>query len=390
MDNELKTKRKIFFVLFISVFSCMLGVGTIVPILPIYAETLGASGLWLGAIFAGFSLSRIVFMPLIGKFSDRMGRKRFIALGLLIYTLSSLGFIYANNVQALTLVRIIQGFSSAMILPIAMAFIGDISPPGKEASYMGIITVALFLGFGGGPILGGITKDLFTIEADFMVMGGLCLIAFFLVLIYLPRSSSIHKNAPPLDIPFTAMLQSRSVMGICFYRFASAFCRGSIMAFLPLYAHNALKLNGSQIGLVTASSILLTAVLQLPFGKLADRLNRKMLVLWGSILYFSIVPLIPYTLNFSQILLLNIILGFFGALSLPAASAMILREGKQFGMGSTMAIFNVAMSAGLAVGPVVSGIILDLLGLPEVFYCCTILGLLGTGIVAWFFQKTPA
>jgi len=390
MDNELKTKRKIFFVLFISVFSCMLGVGTIVPILPIYAETLGASGLWLGAIFAGFSLSRIVFMPLIGKFSDRMGRKRFIALGLLIYTLSSLGFIYANNVQALTLVRIIQGFSSAMILPIAMAFIGDISPPGKEASYMGIITVALFLGFGGGPILGGITKDLFTIEADFMVMGGLCLIAFFLVLIYLPRSSSIHKNAPPLDIPFTTMLQSRSVMGICFYRFASAFCRGSIMAFLPLYAHNALKLNGSQIGLVTASSILLTAVLQLPFGKLADRLNRKMLVLWGSILYFSIIPLIPYTLNFSQILLLNIILGFFGALSLPAASAMILREGKQFGMGSTMAIFNVAMSAGLAVGPVVSGIILDLLGLPEVFYCCTILGLLGTGIVAWFFQKTPA
>ena len=368
----------------------MLGVGTIVPILPIYAETLGASGLWLGAIFAGFSLSRIVFMPLIGKFSDRMGRKRFIALGLLIYTLSSLGFIYANNVQALTLVRIIQGFSSAMILPIAMAFIGDISPPGKEASYMGIITVALFLGFGGGPILGGITKDLFTIEADFMVMGGLCLIAFFLVLIYLPRSSSIHKNAPPLDIPFTTMLQSQSVMGICFYRFASAFCRGSIMAFLPLYAHNALKLNGSQIGLVTASSILLTAVLQLPFGKLADRLNRKMLVLWGSILYFSIIPLIPYTLNFSQILLLNIILGFFGALSLPAASAMILREGKQFGMGSTMAIFNVAMSAGLAVGPVVSGIILDLLGLPEVFYCCTILGLLGTGIVAWFFQKTPA
>lgn len=390
MDNELKTKRKIFFVLFISVFSCMLGVGTIVPILPIYAETLGASGLWLGAIFAGFSLSRIVFMPLIGKFSDRMGRKRFIALGLLIYTLSSLGFIYANNVQALTLVRIIQGFSSAMILPIAMAYIGDISPPGKEATYMGIITVALFLGFGGGPILGGITKDLFTIEADFLVMGGLCLIAFFLVLIYLPRSSSIHKNAPPLDIPFTTMLQSRSVMGICFYRFASAFCRGSIMAFLPLYAHNALKLNGSQIGLVTASSILLTAVLQLPFGKLADRLNRKMLVLWGSILYFSIVPLIPYTLNFSQILLLNIILGFFGALSLPAASAMILREGKQFGMGSTMAIFNVAMSAGLAVGPLVSGIILDLLGLPEVFYGCTILGLLGTGIVAWFFQKTPA
>ena len=69
----------------------MLGVGIIVPILPIYAENLGATGLWLGAIFAGFSLTRSISMPLIGHFSDRMGRKRFITLGLFIYTISSLG-----------------------------------------------------------------------------------------------------------------------------------------------------------------------------------------------------------------------------------------------------------------------------------------------------------
>ena len=97
MDSELKTKKKIFFVLFTSIFSCMLGVGIIVPILPIYAETLGATGFWLGAIFAGFSLTRSISMPLVGRFSDRMGRKRFISFGLLVYTLSSLGYIYAEQ-----------------------------------------------------------------------------------------------------------------------------------------------------------------------------------------------------------------------------------------------------------------------------------------------------
>lgn len=387
MNNELKTKKKIFYVLFISIFSCMLGVGIIVPILPIYAETLGATGFWLGAIFAGFSLSRTISMPLVGRFSDRMGRKRFISFGLLVYTLSSLGYIYADSALELVVVRVIQGFSSAMIIPVAMAFIGDISPPGKEGSYMGFFTIALFLGFGCGPILGGFTKDLLGMEADFLIMGGLCLLAFFMVLIYLPRSSSIQKSVPSIDIPFTTILQSRSIMGICFYRFASAFCRGSIMTFLPLYAHNTLKLNGSQIGLVIASGILLTAVLQLPFGKLADKLNRRMLVIMGSILYFSIVPFIPYTLNFTQILILNIVLGFFGALSLPAASALIVREGKQYGMGPTMAIFNVAMSVGLAIGPLSSGIILDIWGLSGVFYFCTVLGFLGTGIVAWLFSK---
>ena len=386
MDNETKTKKKIFFVLFISIFSCMLGVGIIVPILPIYTETLGATGFWLGAIFAGFSLTRSISMPLVGRFSDRMGRKRFISFGLLVYTLSSLGYIYASSALALVLIRIIQGFSSAMIIPISMAFIADISPAEQEGSYMSIFTIALFLGFGCGPILGGFTKDLIGIQANFLIMGGLCLIAFFMVLIYLPRSSSIQKSAPTMDIPFKTILQSRNIMGICFYRFANAFCRGSIMTFLPIYAHNALQLNGSQIGLVISSSILLTAILQLPFGKLADKLNRKKLVILGSIFYFSIVPFIPYTLNFTQILTLNIILGLFGALSLPAASALIVKEGKQYGMGSTMAIFNVAMSVGLAIGPLTSGIVLDIWGLPGVFYFCTTLGFLSTGIVAKLFS----
>ena len=365
----------------------MLGVGIIVPILPIYAENLGATGLWLGVIFAGFSLSRTISMPLIGRFSDRMGRKRFISFGLLVYTISSLGYIYASSALELVIVRIIQGFSSATIIPIAMAFIADISPPEKEGSYMGIFTIALFLGFGTGPILGGFTKDLIGMQADFLIMGGLCFLAFFLVLIYLPRSSSLQKNAPSTDIPFRTILQSRNIIGICCYRFASAFCRGSIMTFLPIYANSALKLNGSQIGLVIASSILLTALLQFPFGKLADKLNRKMLVILGSILYFSIVPFIPSTLNFIQILTLNIALGFFGALSLPAASALTVKEGKTYGMGSTMAIFNVAMSVGLAIGPLTSGIFLDLWGLSGVFYLCTILGFLGTATVAWLFSK---
>jgi DHA1 family multidrug resistance protein-like MFS transporter len=389
MNNESQTKKRIFFVLFVSNFSCMLGVGIIVPILPIYAETLGATGFWLGAIFASFSLTRTISMPLVGRFSDRLGRKRFISFGLLVYTLSSLGYIYATSALALVSVRIIQGLSSAMIIPIAMAFIGDISPPEKEGSYMGFFTIALFLGFGFGPLLGGLTKDIISMEADFLIMGGLCLLAFFMVLIYLPRSSSIPKSSPTMDIPFTTILQSRSIMGICFYRFASAFCRGSIMTFLPLYAHNALQLNGWQIGLVITSSILFTAVLLLPFGKLADKLNRKVLVILGSFLYFSVVPFLPYTLNFTQLLILNIILGFFGALSLPAASALIVREGKSYGgMGSTMAIFNVAMSVGLGAGPLASGIILDLWGLSEIFHFCTVLGFLSTGMVAWlFFRK---
>jgi len=187
------------------------------------------------------------------------------------------------------------------------------------------------------------------------------------------------------------MLKSRNVMGICIYRFATALCRGSIMVFIPLYAHNALQLNGSQIGMVLASSILLTAFLQKPFGIIADKLDRKLLVIAGSVLYFLLVPLIPRTHNFTQLLSLNIALGFLGAISLPAASALTVTEGKQFGMGTAMAIYNVAMSAGLGIGPLIAGSILDLWSLPAVFYTCTFIGFISCALVYLLFypRGTP-
>ncbi len=385
MNDLAGIRNRVVFVLFISIFSSMLGVGIIVPILPLYAETLGVNGLWLGAIFAIFNLARSATMPVVGRISDRVGRKRFISSGLLIYTLSSLGYIYAGSAPELFVVRLIQGASSALIIPIAMAFIADIAPPDQEGNYMGIFSVALFLGFGSGPLIGGFCKDYAGMEANFLIMGGLCLLALALVIICLPRSSSVQRPAPPLAVPFATMLKSRSIMGICLYRFSNAFCRGSIMTFVPLYAHNTLSLSGSQIGMVIASSILLTAFLQMPFGRMADKVDRKLLVTTGSVLYFVLVPLIPLTRTFPQLLALNTSLGFLGAISLPAASALTVTEGKQFGMGSTMAVFNVAMSAGLGIGPLLCGIILDLWSLPGVFYTCTFLGLASSVFVYLLF-----
>ena len=74
-------EKKIFRVLFISLFATMLGLGIVSPLMPIFAENLGASGIWLGLIFSSFSLARGIFMPIIGRISDKTGRKKFIIVG---------------------------------------------------------------------------------------------------------------------------------------------------------------------------------------------------------------------------------------------------------------------------------------------------------------------
>ncbi len=112
-EESVREAYRVFNVLFISVFSAVLGLGIIVPLLPFYAESLGASGIWIGIIFSGLAVSRAVFMPIIGNLSDRRGRRSFILVGLFIYTLLPLAYIAADSVYLLTAVRIFHGFASA-------------------------------------------------------------------------------------------------------------------------------------------------------------------------------------------------------------------------------------------------------------------------------------
>src|SRR3989338_5966477 len=125
-------EKRIFTVLFIAVFATMLGVGIIEPFMGIYAESLSANGFLIGLIFGSFTLSRAIFTPLIGRLSDFKGRKNLLIIGLVGYTILSFSYVAATTIASLVIVRFLNGLASAMVLPIAMAYIGDIAPKGNE------------------------------------------------------------------------------------------------------------------------------------------------------------------------------------------------------------------------------------------------------------------
>jgi MFS family permease len=147
--------RRVYVVLFMAVFASTMGVGFIGPLLPLYARDLGAAGLSLGMIFAGFSTARFLLTPFIGRLSDRFGRKVFLAAGLAVFSGFSLAYLSAETIGQLILVRALHGASAGMVIPVAQAYIGDIAPKGRESSFMGTFTVSLFTAFGIGPLLGG-------------------------------------------------------------------------------------------------------------------------------------------------------------------------------------------------------------------------------------------
>ena len=97
---------EIFPILALSVFSAMLGMGLIAPILPLYVERMGATGTWVGVIFASFAISRTVLMPVIRGLSDRFGRKKILCFGLLMFAPISIGYVWATRVSELTFIRL--------------------------------------------------------------------------------------------------------------------------------------------------------------------------------------------------------------------------------------------------------------------------------------------
>ena len=127
--------------------------GIVVPLLPVYARDLGASGLYIGMIFGVFSLSRTFLLPYFGRLSDRKGRKPFIVAGLFAYALVSVAFIFSDRVDLLIGVRFFQGMASAMIMPVIQAYVGDISSPGREGFIMGLFNMSMFLGLSLGPVV---------------------------------------------------------------------------------------------------------------------------------------------------------------------------------------------------------------------------------------------
>ena len=375
--------KKVFPVLALSIFSSMLGVGIVAPLLPIYADEMGATGIWIGVIFGGFSISRTIVMPIIGRLSDRHGRKLFLGIGLLAYAIISLGYIWAENVSQLTAVRLIQGAASGMIIPIAQAYIGDISPEGKEGTWMGYFNAAFFTGFGIGPLMGGTLTDHFGMTVAFYSMGGLNLLAFLLVIFFLPKISHREMATSP-HLSFKEMGTSGMVKGLFSFRLTYSLGMGALFTFLPIFATVYLGLSSTLTGVLLAVNILLMSSLQLYTGKIADRFSRRALAVIGSLISLSYLALIPLTHNFWQLLWLCALGGLGGALSIAAVSALTVEEGRKFGMGSTIGIISMAMSMGMVIGPILGGVIMDTVNINSVFYFAASAALVGTSLFIWF------
>jgi MFS family permease len=367
------------FVLAAAMFCTMLGNGVVMPFLPLYAQQFGAASLGAGVLFSAHSAPRTFLLPLIGPASDRIGRRTFLLAGVLFYAVSSVAFLLANSLMMLLLIMGIQGVATAMVQPVCMAYVGDLTPKGKEGAYSGYINTAFLGGVAGGPILGGVLKDLFNMEASFLALGGLSVLAFVLMFFGLPDTPRGHTAKTALTPPWREIFSRRPVLGVACYRLGYAFASTITWVFVPLLAARMLPLKTAQIGALISLNVLVSTLLQAPCGRLADRTSKAGLVTVGGLISAVAFSLFPLATSFWHLLALSVFTGAATGIAFPAHTALAMENARGLGMGTVMSFLLTVHSLGMTVCPVLFGFIADHFGMSSTFYGGGVLCALMTG-----------
>jgi MFS transporter, DHA1 family, multidrug resistance protein len=371
--------KKAFAVLVGSMFISMLGMGIVSPFLPIYANTLGASSLQVGLVQGAFNITGIGTLVFVGRLSDRFGRKIFLSGGLSILAISSIGLMFSTKIVHLIGWRFVQGLGASAHLPIAQAYLGDITPEGSEGKWMGYFNAVLFAGMGAGPLVGGVISDVFSIRAAFLFMAVLNVVGLAATLVFLremPRKTATHGHTS-----YAAPLKSRVMQGALWYRMTTGIGTASLMAFMPLFASLKFGLSQSLIGILMAARSPFS-ILQSYTGRLADKWDRRSMVVWGGLASAAAIALLPLTGGFWPLLIVYIAVTIGQAFGVPAANAYVVREGRTYGMGASMTLFMMAMQTGNGIGPIILGGIAGKLSLESAFFTAALCNVLGVALFA--------
>lgn len=341
--------------LYIVAFVGFTGFSFLFPVIPLYAVELGADVAEAGFAVAITAYVAAFLLVPMGILSDRMGRHRLLGGGLTLFTLAPLLYPLASNSIQLILVRALHGAAAAAFLPAAIALVIDITPVEKRGSAIGWYTASLQLGLMAGPITGGFLLKHFGFDPVFYACAAVSAIA--LILISVRVNAFVYEPAPEVvGVSSWSWMKQTLVFAAFMTPMFIAIGSGSIATYVPLY-NELLGIDEVGVGSIITILYASSAILRIPAGRLADKIDRKIIIISGLGLSSIAIGLISSFHTFPQLIMLAVFFGIGMGFAMPASLAMAADFSPAQTRGLTMAISTSFFQVGFAVGTTAMGLV---------------------------------
>lgn len=357
--------------IFITIFIDLVGFGIVIPVLPLYAKNYNASETVVGILLAIYSAMQFIFSPILGRLSDKVGRRPVLLVSL---AGTSFGFIIMGMADTLAtaglgsalvwlfIARVIDGISGGNIST-AQAYIADVTPPEERSKGMGLIGAAFGLGFIFGPAIGGLMSQI-SPEAPFFFAAALAAANATAVYFLLPESLSAEHRATALHrVSLREVLaqsggwQLKAVMATYFF---STVAFAMLTATFALFANARFAFNEAQTGYLFTYVGVLGAIIQGGLiGRLVKAFGEKQLVLIGTIVFAVSLFTLPMSTSLTFLLITSTGIAIGNSLVTPTLNGLASKSVSPAWQGRILGAMSAAASLARIIGPVLGGFLLD-------------------------------
>lgn len=383
-------KRRILNVIFLTVFLDMIGFGMVFPLMPFYIKKLGGDSTTVGLIFTSFASMQLLATPIMGRLSDRYGRRKVILISLVGNAASMVMFALANQLWMIFVSRLIAG-ATAGNLGACQAVIADITSKEERAKDMGRLGAGIGLGMVLGPVMGSGLSH-FGIWAPAVAAAIAALVDLGLALVWMPetRRSVLEAEAVNAEAaskkPGPTFMQAISerrllmVMGITFLTF---YCLSNLQVAMALLSQERLGWGEKESGYMFTLFGVTTLVVQGGLiGRMVKALGELNLLLLGAVVIFTGMVTISQAYSPIALILGAALFAFGVAVTNPCVSSLASRYAPRDMQGAVLGISQSAGGLARAVGPAVGGYLFHFgAGLPFVGGAIAAALSLGIGLV---------
>lgn len=349
-------KRSPLVIILMAVFIALIGFGIVIPLIPVYAERYGASGVEVGLLIMIYSLMQFIFAPIAGRLSDRIGRRPVLIISLFLTAASYALFAMAHSLTMLFVSRALAGLGGADIT-VAQAYIADVTPPEKRARGMGLFGAAFGVGFVIGPALTAFTAPV----AEWLppviaavLAGGTSIFALFA----LPEPVSHEERRPRSLMPKIQLTTPLKI--IILFNFVIVFTQSLLQSMVVLFNVDTFHWSESENGMFLAMIGIVAASIQGGLiGKLARKFGERMLVRVGLLVASAGLFLISQAGSVWFLISGGAVNAVGFAMLLPSLSSLVSRKAPADRQGTVLGTFQSMGSMARILAPITGGFLYD-------------------------------